>query len=153
MVKIAVPTIGAIPTVYQGIRFRSRLEARWAVFFDQMGWDWEFEPEGYTDGRTRYLPDFWLPSQGAFWEVKRDVFTMNEKELNNALVKAMMLVEVTEKICGVSFGFPQGTYDDQGKLLTLLPHEKSIVQRFPELSARFLDAASVARTHSFWDPR
>jgi hypothetical protein len=27
-------TIQAIETVYRGHRFRSRLEARWAVFFD-----------------------------------------------------------------------------------------------------------------------
>ena len=49
----------AIETVYSGVRFRSRLEARWAVFFDALGIKWEYEPEGYElkDG-TRYLPDF-----------------------------------------------------------------------------------------------
>ena len=53
--------IKAIQTEYQGYRFRSRLEARWAVFFDAMGIQWEYEPEGYAleDG-TLYLPDFWL---------------------------------------------------------------------------------------------
>ena len=34
-----------IPTVYKGYRFRSRLEARWAVFFDACGAKWEYEPE------------------------------------------------------------------------------------------------------------
>lgn len=49
----------AIETVYAGYRFRSRLEARWAVFFDYAGLRWHYEVEGYTlsDG-TRYLPDF-----------------------------------------------------------------------------------------------
>lgn len=50
-------TIKAIETRYAGCRFRSRLEARWAVFFDQLGWSWEYEPEGYTVSNG-YLPDF-----------------------------------------------------------------------------------------------
>lgn len=51
--------IKAIETRYKGYRFRSRLEARWAVFFDALGIKWEYEPEGFElpDG-TRYLPDF-----------------------------------------------------------------------------------------------
>lgn len=49
----------AIETIYKGYRFRSRLEARWAVFLDACGADWEYEPEGFEleDG-TKYLPDF-----------------------------------------------------------------------------------------------
>lgn len=55
--------IKPIETIYNGYRFRSRLEARWAVFFDAAGIAYEYEPEGYTlrDG-TRYLPDFYLPN-------------------------------------------------------------------------------------------
>lgn len=49
----------AIETIYKGYRFRSRLEARWAVFFDALGYEWEYEPEGYEmSGGERYLPDF-----------------------------------------------------------------------------------------------
>ena len=50
-----------IETRYKGYRFRSRLEARWAVFFDTLGIEWEYEPEGFelSDG-SRYLPDFLL---------------------------------------------------------------------------------------------
>lgn len=53
----------AIETRYKGYRFRSRLEARWAVFFDALGIEWEYEPEGYrlSNGEL-YLPDFWLPT-------------------------------------------------------------------------------------------
>ena len=51
----------AIQTEYKGYRFRSRLEARWAVFFDACGVDWEYEPEGYDLGDgINYLPDFLL---------------------------------------------------------------------------------------------
>jgi len=51
----------AIETEYKGYRFRSRLEARWAVFFDACGVRWEYEPEGYMlDNGLSYLPDFLL---------------------------------------------------------------------------------------------
>lgn len=51
--------IKPIETIYNGYRFRSRLEARWAVFLDSLGVKYEYEPEGFElpDG-TRYLPDF-----------------------------------------------------------------------------------------------
>ena len=53
--------IKPIETIYKGYRFRSRLEARWAVFFDALGIEYEYEPEGYEfDDGTRYLPDFLL---------------------------------------------------------------------------------------------
>lgn len=53
--------IKVIPTIYKGYRFRSRLEARWAVFFDACGVEWEYEPEGYDLGDgLYYLPDFLL---------------------------------------------------------------------------------------------
>lgn len=49
----------AIQTVYKGYKFRSRLEARWAVFFDACGYPWEYEPEGFDLGDgVYYLPDF-----------------------------------------------------------------------------------------------
>jgi hypothetical protein len=41
-------------TIYRRQRFRSRLEARWAAFFDRIGWCWEYEPFD-ADG---YIPDF-----------------------------------------------------------------------------------------------
>ncbi len=50
-----------IETEYKGYRFRSRLETRWAIFFDACGVDWEYEPEGYDLGDgLYYLPDFLL---------------------------------------------------------------------------------------------
>lgn len=48
--------VTAIPTDYNGQRFRSRLEAKWAAFFDRVGWRWSYEPEDF-DG---YIPDFLL---------------------------------------------------------------------------------------------
>jgi hypothetical protein len=66
--------ITPIETGYKGYRFRSRLEARWAVFFDALDIKWQYEPQGYTVGPNKrpYLPDFLLPELRAFVEVKGD---------------------------------------------------------------------------------
>lgn len=53
--------MNAIETVYRGYRFRSRLEARWAVFFDELEVEWQYEPEGFDLPSGRYLPDFFVP--------------------------------------------------------------------------------------------
>ena len=65
----------AIETIYNGYRFRSRLEARWAVFFDAAGIRYEYEPEGFEckpfgEKTYRYLPDFYLPDFKVYAEVK-----------------------------------------------------------------------------------
>ena len=60
----------AIETSYRGYKFRSRVEARWAVFFDAMGIIWEYEAEGYDLDGDWYLPDFWLPEWDTFAEIK-----------------------------------------------------------------------------------
>ena len=54
----------AIETYYNGYRFRSRLEARWAVFFDALNVEYDYEPEGYTKNDVTYLPDFRVPCYG-----------------------------------------------------------------------------------------
>lgn len=51
-----------IPTRYAGHQFRSRIEARWAVFFDALNIEWEYEPRAFSTGAGGYLPDFRLPS-------------------------------------------------------------------------------------------
>lgn len=86
--------IQAIETVYKGYRFRSRLEARWTVFFDAMGVKWEYEPEGYVlDDGTKYLPDFYLhinrrhlqgepKERGGVWvEVKGEMTEEDERKI------------------------------------------------------------------------
>lgn len=65
---VSVPT--AIETLWRGVRFRSRLEARWAVFFDELGVEYSYEPEGFDIDGIWYLPDFWLPQQSVFLEAK-----------------------------------------------------------------------------------
>ena len=88
----------AIETEYKGYRFRSRLEARWAVFFDACGGRWEYEPEGYVlpDGQY-YLPDFLLHDvtfNHAGYSEGHDLFVE---------VKGKMTAEDAEKIRQFAF--------------------------------------------------
>jgi len=62
-----------IETYFNGNRFRSRLEARWALFFNEISVRYEYELEGYELGAIgRYLPDFFLPrfESGLWVEIK-----------------------------------------------------------------------------------
>lgn len=59
-----------IETLYDGYRFRSRLEARFAVFCNKLGIEYIYEPEGYMINGIRYLPDFYLPDLDVHVEVK-----------------------------------------------------------------------------------
>lgn len=75
--------VKAIETRYAGCRFRSRLEARWAVFFDHLGVAWQYEPQGFVVRGQPYLPDFLLPECGTWVEVKG-----SEAELDRPLMRA-----------------------------------------------------------------
>lgn len=71
----------AIQTNYNGYKFRSRLEARYAVFFDELGIKWDYETEGYVlNNGLYYLPDFYLKAFDCFAEVKPDR-TLTDEEL------------------------------------------------------------------------
>jgi hypothetical protein len=63
-------TARAIETRYNGNKYRSRLEARWAVFMDNLGIEYRYEYEGYDLDGLWYLPDFWLPALEMWIEVK-----------------------------------------------------------------------------------
>jgi len=90
--------IKPIETHYNGYRFRSRLEARWAIFFDTMGIEYRYEPEGFTLGKLgSYLPDCWLPHSiwglaqegwGMWAEMKPIPATEEQMDKLVALVKA-----------------------------------------------------------------
>lgn len=84
-----IPT--PIETQYGGCRFRSRLEARWAVFFDALGVRWEYEREGYDLDGIWYLPDFWLPQFETWVEIK------GQAPDDDAWRKLMRLVRQTGK--------------------------------------------------------
>lgn len=76
------------PTTYNHHKFRSRLEARWAVYFDAIGLEWEYEKEGFVleDGES-YLPDFWFPQVKMWAEVKPEKLSRAELKKCWYLVK------------------------------------------------------------------
>ena len=107
--------ITPIETVYKGYRFRSRLEARWAIYLDHAGWIWEYEPQGYTlsNGR-KYLPDFLVSGpegshqRESFWlEVKAQKLTDDEYQ------KCKLLSEGTglNVIFGIGTPSPEKIYN------------------------------------------
>ncbi len=93
--------IKAINTNYAGHLFRSRLEARWAVYFDELGFSWEYEKEGFDLGEGLfYLPDFYSPKYNLFLEVKSEEFTKLEND------KCLRLAKLTNKKVAKLVGLP-----------------------------------------------
>lgn len=94
-------SVSPIETCYRNHLFRSRLEARWAVFLDALGIRWEYEKEGYQlDGLGYYLPDFWLPNWGLWLEIK------GQPHNEDAIVLADALAEGTETAAALFHGLP-----------------------------------------------
>jgi hypothetical protein len=91
--------IGVIQTEYNGLHFRSRLEARWAVFFDSCGVAYQYEPEGYNLGQLGfYLPDFYLPELNLIVEVKPE--EMITKAVEDKLAMACYIAGTRGTILG-----------------------------------------------------
>lgn len=76
--------------IYNGTKFRSDLEGRWAVFFDALGIIWMYEIQTFewrcSDKKIIYTPDFWLPQVSMWAEVKPKKF--NDKEVQKAFLLA-----------------------------------------------------------------
>jgi hypothetical protein len=70
----------SIPTWYRAQTFRSRLEARWAVFMDVLGVEYFYEYEGFELKSGRYVPDFWLPDLKKWLEIKPPGFEPRGKD-------------------------------------------------------------------------
>lgn len=80
-----------LETEYNGITFKSRLKARWAVYFDNVGIKYMYEPKNYSlREEITYLPDFYFPDFVCFAEVKAGYMDGGEID------KAVKLVEDTK---------------------------------------------------------
>lgn len=90
----------AIETLYKGYRFRSRLEARWAAFLDELSIAYQYEPEGFNLGGVWYLPDFYLPAQESYLEIKPKIPTEDER------MKAGLLAAHSGKKVCIVYGNP-----------------------------------------------
>lgn len=117
--------IAALATVYGGVRFRSRLEARVAATLDRIKVEWEYEPEGLElSSGVRYLPDFRLPKTGIWLEVKPNW---------NHDMKAGLLAEEGES---VFLAYP-GEHWTPGSHIDIL-HVNGVIGRDARASAVFV---------------
>lgn len=90
----------SIPTTHNGIKFRSRTEARWAVFLEVLKIKFDYEPDGFDLDGLFYLPDFWLPKQEIWLEIKPVAPNATEQE------KAFRLANHTKKNVLIQAGSP-----------------------------------------------
>lgn len=145
--------IKAIETVYKGYRFRSRLEARWAVFFDALNIEYDYEPEGYylPVVGARYLPDFWLPQVSMWAEVKptrfSDIQKLKCKEL--AVVTGYPVLMLDGKPAARNYWayVQKYSYDEQGKTPTgeIIYDDYALMntKRYWEIESRFFGCTGV----------
>ena len=65
-----------IPAFHNGIWFRSRGEAKWAVFLDHLDVKYEYETQGFDTDGSWYLPDFVIfAATGTIWAERKDSWT------------------------------------------------------------------------------
>lgn len=147
--------IKAIETVYNGYRFRSRLEARWAVFFDTLGVKYEYEKEGYDLGEAGwYLPDFWLETVHMWAEVKPYAFTEEEDR------KCALLARGTKRSVLMLDGEPD--YHRLYRYVTWSPEHVFVEEVYPGAVIEevipgdwlkflvYLDDSYLHREHRWW---
>lgn len=102
----------AIQTKYQGIEYRSRLEARWAAFMTRIGWEFTYEP---LDG-DGYIPDFIVHGdRSLFIEVKPAITRQNYYEPCEKINKGLIQFKQDVLIVGIQpFIGAAGPYGYEG---------------------------------------
>jgi len=88
---------GAQPIVYRKTKFKSRLEATWAIFFDQYKVDWQYE----SQAGENYIVDFYLPEvflhghqvRGVFMETKSAGAWGDPVEKQEIIRKAVSIIQ------------------------------------------------------------
>lgn len=130
---MSIPTRSAIPTTYAGVNFRSRLEARWAAFFDLVGWKWTYEP---VDG-DGYIPDFLIHGARPFFVEVGPVAT--EDEYRAKAAKPLQHPERPTLVVGVSYQMSRGDEHDPspaGLIVNEFPASSSIGPAFWDVCDR-----------------
>jgi hypothetical protein len=98
----------AIETSYKGNKFKSRLEYRWAYFFDQIDASWYYEFQGYALDCYWYLPDFYIPKWKCYFEAKDPSLWLNfenkYREFRSAFWKCALLSRATQHKTILCFG-------------------------------------------------
>jgi hypothetical protein len=94
----------AIPTTYNGINFRSRLEAKYAAFFDLLGWKYEYEPVDFRG----WIPDFVITNSKPIYVEIKPVFDFPEdiaKEVNSSGCADEVIIFGTTPIRGFDLDY------------------------------------------------
>jgi hypothetical protein len=151
----------AIETAYNGYRFRSRLEARWAVFFDTLGVSYVYEPEGFElSGGVRYLPDFWLPkvyfrwnaNPGLWFEIKGELAQEEENKIQKFAAEKQVAICIAEgayfsDTIDSAISHYYGDWWDQGLAFLKCPNCRRISVQFIESS--YADCENCQTTRQF----
>lgn len=129
-------TITAIETAFNGVKYRSRNEARWGIFLSCLGIEFEYEPEGYEikigDETIRYLPDFFIPKsdrfcQDLYLEIKpsnTDVIISDYDEKKVVLFARYKPITILGSINDYIANITQSCGVDGGKYSYLWPSEE-----------------------------
>ena len=97
--------IDCVPVIYNGTSFRSTTEARWAVFFDYLGIDYEYEKEQVSlETGGVYIPDFYLPQLEMYIEVKPNNLSIIENEYQKPI---QMRKQVDSNMIFIGLGIPR----------------------------------------------
>lgn len=90
----------ALPSIFRGVTYRSRVEARWAIFLHELGVKAQWEPDGFDLGGVPYMPDFYVIAWDIYIEVKGAVPTGAERH------KCQLLAEASGKPVLLAIGDP-----------------------------------------------
>ena len=90
----------AHPAQVFGTLFRSTQEVRYAMLFNRLGLDWQYEPIPYQTPLGTYLPDFWLPDLDIHVEIKGMIIK------DEAIIKLQSVCDQTGKSGVILSGYP-----------------------------------------------
>ncbi len=107
------------------IVFRSFLEAKWALFFDHLHFNWSYEPQTFElPNGSHYTPDFYL--EGIGWvEIKPNVEKL--LEVKNKLLlfschkEKLIPQNFSNRFFSISSSFP--TFDGRHTVVEWLPNK------------------------------
>jgi hypothetical protein len=157
-------------TTYNGYTFFSRLEAQWAVFFNELGIKWMYEYQNVK------LPDFFLPDLDVWFDVRATFpdfgaqtkyITLTKRDTHKILFVAYHGVDLSKITCWFAgkhlpsalfmectkcdrIGFLAGT-PERGFCYSLrCEHKEEVVKEgFFAIPARITVAAETARSARF----
>lgn len=155
--KYAIPSL---KTIWNGVEFRSRLEARWALVFHLLGMPFIYEPPHMTIPGVPYLPDFYLPVSHSIIEIKPS--TPSQEELDKLLLytkrhPSSFLLKSSYLFTGIAHESPvyavENKTDPSAKRRSLIPTLKEVIKlqgsRKEPSPITISNALTMARYYTF----